>query len=213
MPEFPDPGNSGQGQRPPQPQPPAPPRPRPASWPSRLAQLSFHEFHHALHQEFVEFFSRMEREIRAETAIDKRNNLYYQCRNLLDAIAERLQQFRREGTVPDDDWLCAQADYGSLHESIKVVWIRDYDRHQMATNGRLPTHWEENPAHQEEAPQDAMEEESQARQFEREARANLDDLVYRQLSPRGGGEESKKDGEGSKENKEESKDSKEASGQ
>ncbi|RYP41984.1 hypothetical protein DL767_000615 [Monosporascus sp. MG133] len=177
MPEFSDPGNSGQGQQPPQ--LPALLRPRPASWLPRLAQLSFPEFHHALHQEFVEFFSRMAREIRAEPAIDKRNNLYYQCRNLLDAIAERLQQFRREGTVLDDDWLCAQADYGSLHGSIKVVWIRDYDRHQMATNGRLPTIWEENPAHQEEAPQDAMEEESQARHFEREARANLDDLVSR----------------------------------
>ncbi|RYP50320.1 hypothetical protein DL768_004137 [Monosporascus sp. mg162] len=145
---------------------------------------------------------RMGREIRAEPAIDKRNNLYYQSRNLLDAIAARLQQFRREGTVPDDDWLCAQADYGSLHGSIKFLWIGDYDGLEMATNGGLLTPWEENPAHQEEAPQDAMEEESQARRFEREARATLDGLVYRQMSAKGDGEEPQKDGEESKENKE-----------
>ncbi|RYP11337.1 hypothetical protein DL764_000155 [Monosporascus ibericus] len=213
MPEYPGPGNPGQGQRPPQPQPPAPLRPRPGSSPSRLAQLSFAEFHHAMHQEFLEFFSRMAGEIRVEHAIDKRNNLYYRCRNLLDAIAERLQRFKREGTVLDDDLLCAQADYDSLHRSIKAVWIKDYDSHQMATNGRLPTLWEENPAHQEEVPQDAMEEESQARQFEREARANLDDLTYRQMLAKGDREESKKDREESKENKEEPKENKEASDQ
>ncbi|RYP67435.1 hypothetical protein DL769_005767 [Monosporascus sp. CRB-8-3] len=195
MSQVPEPGNSGQGQRPPQ--PPDLPRPRPVSWLSRLAQLSFAEFHHAMHQEFVEFFSRMGREIRAEPAIDRRNNLYYQCRNLLDAVAERLQQFKREGTVPDDDWLCAQADYGSLQDSTKVVWIMDYGRHQMATNGRLPVIWEENPAHQEEAPQDVTEEESQARQFEGEFRANLDDFMYRKMS-------ANEDKEEAKENKEES---------
>ncbi|RYP74054.1 hypothetical protein DL771_003243 [Monosporascus sp. 5C6A] len=184
MAEFPGPGNSGQRQRPPppEPQPPALPRPRPVSWLSRLDQLLFPEFHHSIHREFVEFFSRMSREIREELAIDKRNNLYYQCWNLLDAVAEQLQQFNREGTVLDHDWLCAQADYRFLHQSIQVAWTMDYDRHQVATNGTLLTHWEENPAHQEETLQDVMEEESHGRQFEREARANQDDLLYRQMS-------------------------------
>ncbi|RYP15765.1 hypothetical protein DL765_005491 [Monosporascus sp. GIB2] len=186
MPEFPGPGNSGQGQLPPQPQ--TLPQPRPSSWLSRLSQLPFSELHHALHQDFAEFFSKMAREIRPELAIDRRNQLYFQSRYLLDAIEVRLEQFRREGTVPDDDLLCAQSDHDFLRQSVKAVWIMDYDRHQMATHGRLPILWEENPPHLDEAPQDAMEEESQARLFEGEARANLDDLLYSQMSAEEGEE-------------------------
>ncbi|RYO76452.1 hypothetical protein DL766_006236 [Monosporascus sp. MC13-8B] len=125
---------------------------------------------------------KMSREIRPEPAIDRRNQLYFQSRYLLDAIEVRLQRFRREGTVPDEDLFCAQSDHDFLRQSIKVVWIMDYDRHQMATHGRLPIIWEESPSHEEEAPQDVMEEESQARQFERDARANLDDFLYSQMS-------------------------------